>query len=159
MSEEIWTTERKALALACCHKWHGTKHQNRIAIPGVGIDCVNFIHEIMVDAGLVERLAFTGYEITAGMHDPSNRLYWAFTTALFLEPVNIRAARFGDIAIGQTGTQSAHVGFVGDGELWHALAGQMVTCNPWNIWRHGVAHVLRFTQTGWKTHPQNVTKL
>lgn len=156
MSDEIiWTEERKTFALASCKKWHGTPHQNRIAILGVGIDCAQFVNEVLVDSGIIERQQFGGYNIAAGMHNVSDQLERVIVNCLNVRAIKTCEKQFGDIAIFKTGIRSGHLGFCDDVFLWHALSGQSVTRSDFRIWRGEIEVLYRLTKIGLKNSPQS----
>lgn len=156
---EIWTAERKAIAQATCDKWHGTKHRNRMCQVGVGVDCIQFVNEVLADAGIIERTSFGSYDVTDGTHNVSLRLSKAISFALDVESVAIPSVQFGDLAIFRTGTRSGHVGFCAENVIWHSLAGQCVTKSLFNLWRHEIEFLYRIKSLGLKNSPQIAAKL
>lgn len=159
MSEEIWTAERKALAVASCEKWHGTKHRNRMCQVGVGVDCIQFVKEVLADSGIIEPVAFGSYDVNDGTHNVSLRLSKAISFALDVESVPLEKVAFGDLAIFRTGTRSGHVGFCAGNAIWHALAGQCVTRSQFNLWRHEIEFLYRIKTLGLKNSPTIAAKL
>ena len=153
---EVWTAERKALALASCKKWHGTRHQNRIAILGVGIDCAQFINEVLCDAGVIERTKFGGYNVTDGMFKQSWRIQIAMQEALHVEQAELTKVEFGDLAVFRNGSRSAHCGFCTGPGIFHALADHCVVESQFNLWRGEIEALFRITEIGLKNHPQQV---
>jgi cell wall-associated NlpC family hydrolase len=151
----VWTQGREALARLSLAKWHGTPHHNRIAVPGVGVDCIKFVYEVCYDSGVWPRVEFSGYDLQAGLGGPSTKLQETFLKAVFGEWVE-RDFQFGDVLIFTTGERSAHCGFhAGDGKLWHSLAGRRVTVSDECLWRHDLAGAVRLTGVGFKVNPQN----
>lgn len=155
----IWTTERQALAVASCNKWHGTKHRNRMCQVGIGIDCIQFVKEVLADSGIIEPVKLSAYDVNDGTHNVSQRLAAAINFALDVEPVAIEAVSFGDLAVFRTGTRSGHVGFCAGSVIWHALAGQCVTRSNFALWRHEVETLYRIKSIGLKNNPQIAAKL
>jgi hypothetical protein len=156
----IWTPERQALALGSLNKWHGTRHRDKLAIPGVGIDCINLITQVLFDAGIMEQRAFTGYRIDHGLHTVSTRLENAIEKALQVERLdnfqNSDNWAFGDIWIFRTGRRSGHCGFHEGGRIWHSLAGHVVTWGDASTWRREIEAAYRLTGLGWMADPQHV---
>jgi len=145
----IWTVERIQQAEATCAKWHGTPHRDRVAIVGAGIDCVMFVNEILADAGIIERVEFPAYPIADGIHEPSHRLAKAIENFLHVESATLDAAQFGDIGVGVTGQgRSAHILFVGNGRVWHSLAGVGVTHGKYNVWKSHISRLYRINGEG-----------
>lgn len=156
---EIWTPERQELALQSCNKWQGTKHRNRMCLVGVGVDCIQFVKEVLADAGIIDPVKLSGYDVNDGTHNVSQRLASAIGFALDVTPVSVETAAFGDLAIFRTGTRSGHVGFCTGGAIWHALAGQCVTRSNFNLWRHEIETLYRIQSIGLKNSPQIAVKL
>lgn len=159
MSENIWTEERKERAGACCRKWHGTPHADKIAILGVGIDCIHFLTEIIFDTMIAERREFSGYKLDHGLHSVSQRLSRALEASLHVERVTAEDTTFGDVWIFRTGGRSGHCGFYDGHTVWHALSGHRVTPSQGNHWIREVEFFYRFTGIGWKQEPQTVINM
>jgi hypothetical protein len=161
MSDQtIWTEERKALARQSFAKWHGTPHRDRIAIVGVGIDCINYIVEILTDATIVDRRPFNGYKLDHGTFKQSQRLHAAVTNALHVVPLAHDAPpEFGDIWSFATGQRSGHCAIVGEDCLWHAMGNNRVTFTELARWKPELDTAYRITSCGWKTDPQTVCTL
>ena len=140
--------------MEACWLWHGTPHGNRMARVGVGVDCVQFVNEILVASGVVERMPFGGYSVDAGLHIPSTKIQGVIERALFVQTVAAADAQFGDIAVFKNGTRSAHVGLVGEKVVWHALANQFVTRSQFSLWKHEIETLYRLTSIGWRINPQ-----
>jgi len=155
----IWDETRKALALAECNRWHGTPHRNRMAQVGVGVDCIQFVNEILIASNVIERQPLGAYDVNDGTHNPSQRLAAAIKFALDVESVPLDQCAFGDLAVFNTGRQSGHVGFCGDGCLWHSLADRCVTKSQLNLWRGSIQFLFRIKSLGLKNSPQLATKL
>lgn len=151
----IWTPDRRALAIASCQKWRGTPHKNRVAEIGVGIDCIKFVHEILVDSHIIDRQEFSNYPIQEGMFGKSDKLKNALAMALYAEPFPIETHQFGDIAVFKNGMMAGHVGFLDDTHVWHSLAGKIVTKTQFNLWAHDMDFLLRINQLGLKNPAQH----
>ncbi len=147
----LWTPARQAIALATLAKWHGTPHRDRLAIVGIGIDCAKLINEVIVDAGIVQRIELGAYDTVDGLHNVSHRLARAVEKLLHVERISIDLPEFGAIAIYRTGTRSGHCGFITGHEVWHSLAGVGVTHGQYKLWRHQIEFVYRLTATGFKS--------
>ena len=158
-ANEVWTDDSRAKAIECLHKWHGTPHKNRIAVVGVGIDCIKLLAEILIDSNIVERISFGSYSVSDGQFEESTRLQSVIEHAFHVEQVAIADMIFGDIPVFRTGNRSAHVGFMDGRDVWHALANRSVTHNDWKLWRHDIAVAYRLTARGWKNSPQATINL
>jgi hypothetical protein len=160
MSNLIWTEERKALARLSFAKWHGTPHRDRLALVGVGIDCINLIAEVLTDAGIVQRRPFTGYKLDHGTHRQSQRLHAAISNALHVEALPSGApSEFGDLWSFSTGNRSGHCAIVGDGVIWHAMGNNRVTFTELERWQPELDKAYRLTDLGWYVDPQTVCTL
>lgn len=126
---------------------------------GVGIDCIQFVKEILADAGIIDPVKLSAYDVNDGTHNVSQRLATAISFALDVETVSIQAPAFGDLAIFRTGTRSGHVGFCTGAAIWHSLAGQCVTKSQFNLWRHEIETLYRIKSIGLKNSPQIAVKL
>lgn len=153
-ANEVWTDEARRKALAACDKWHGTPHKDRIAIVGVGIDCIKFLAEILMDAEIVDRVPFGSYTVQDGAFEVSTRLESVIETAFFVDSIPVDEMTFGDVAVFTTGRRSAHIGWHDGRDIWHALANRCVTHNDFKLWRRDIAKAYRITARGWKTNPQ-----
>ncbi len=156
MSEEIiWTEEKKKIAMATCAKWRGTPHRNRIAIVGLGIDCIKFVNEILCDSEIIDRTVFGGYDLNEGMLGESERLIVAIESLLNVERVENQEYQFGDLMVFKTGGISGHCGFCDGERIWHALSGNYVTNGQMKLWIHRIEVIFRIKKTGLKENPQN----
>lgn len=154
----IWTPERKEKALAECHAWHGTRHVNRLAIKGVGIDCVQFVWKVLAAAEIVPFGFVPPYSTEEGLFSPSDKLQRVICHVLHHEIAEVESSTFGDVVLFKTGGRTAHCGFFADGEVWHSLAGRCVTRSPWLLWRRKADLLIRVTETGFKNEPYSTVK-
>lgn len=146
-------------ALASCQKWLGTPHVNRVAVPGVGIDCVHLVHEIMKDCDLLPEADLGRYTLMDGMYNPSDYLKRVFLTACIAEELTIDRPEFGDIVIFKTGKVSAHCGFYTPGFVWHSLSNRAVIKSAWSNWKHEAECLIRLTYPGFKIPPKKAIEL
>jgi cell wall-associated NlpC family hydrolase len=150
----IWTEERIALAKASLNKWRGTPHVDRMAEVGKGVDCINFVKEILVDAEIIEPVQLIRYSTRDGMHSQSDRLKDEVAAALHCKEISPGAIEFGDIIIFKNGQGvSAHCGIFADESVWHSLVKRGVSCHPFKLWRHKVDCVLRVEKRGFQNKP------
>lgn len=98
-----------------------------MAKKGVGIDCLHFVREVMVSAGVTETFDFPYYSPRWGIGRGNNvleRLFMRCYDAKFVgfdEPL-----QDGDVLIFAVGRQSNHCGIVLDGQCWHSQAARVV---------------------------------
>ncbi len=156
---EIWTPERQALARAEAKSWLGTPHKDRLNIKGVGVDCINFVYEVLIAAGVLERALLGGYDTIVGLHEVTHKLKNAFKACAKLDEFPIDDPQFGDVVIFQEGKFSAHSGIYLDGMIYHALAGGVVTASLYAEWRRRLDSLLRFTETGLQAEPSEAARL
>src|SRR5216117_2282347 len=97
MNPEMWTDERRSLALASANGWHGTPHADFLALRGKGVDCIHLLTEILADSNVVERRAYGRYDPAAGLWSVSRKLVFAIETALHVERCEPDASEFGQI--------------------------------------------------------------
>lgn len=151
----IWTPDRIASAHRTFEKWHGTEHGEGKPIVGRRIDCVNFVTEILIDAGIAPRVAIPRMK-NDGMFTKSDKLKNAFMRCLWVEQKPVEQSLPGDIAIFQTGMMDGHCGFVEMPHIWHCLAGAFVMRTEWRLWRLRVDCVLRIVKDGLKESPKGL---
>jgi hypothetical protein len=152
----IWTAERLQKAREEAESWLGVPHVDRRCSRQEGIDCVHYLREILVAAGVVDRRDLPPYPTAEGLWSRSDRLLEALEKALHVVRVGAEEAADGDIVVGRTWGASAHVGFLLDGQLYHALAGRCVLKSPWAQWRARAEAVLRLTDLGWNVEPSRI---
>lgn len=157
---DLWTPERRETARASCRAWAGTPHHNRIAVPGQGIDCINFVFEVLAAAGVVERFRLPRYQENLGVLRERNimeRLILDYFHAAAVPAPKESLPEFGDVAVWRCGMQSNHIGIVVDGEAWHVAGKSRVGPEAWPNVRKDLQSLLRFTASGWHTNPATLT--
>ncbi len=78
-------------------RWIGTPWHHQASLRGVGSDCIGLISGVAKELGMPEAAAFeTDPEIRGYGKDPVPHLLLA-ACARYLDPVDVRAARMGDI--------------------------------------------------------------
>lgn len=153
----IWTPERKRLALRSLSRWHGTPHHNRIAVRGVGVDCIKLVYEVLIDCGILDRVEFSGYDVDSGLWTESTKLQDTILRCLHSVWVE-ESFEFGDIFILKTGNRSAHCGlYTDDGNVWHALGNRCVTKSDFALWRHEIKGMVRVVAPGFRVNPATIS--
>lgn len=154
----IWTPERQAAAMKEAREWHGTPHFDRMAMKGVGVDCVNFVCAILRAAGICEPFNMPGYSTTTGLGRSENIIERILLRCFHGEVIGEREEIvFGDIVIFTVGRQSNHVGIFLDGMIWHSMAAHLVEPMPIEQRTFDVMQsVVRLTGTGLKERPENI---
>jgi cell wall-associated NlpC family hydrolase len=145
---EIWTPDRIAIARAEAESWLGTRHHNRLAIKGVGVDCIKFVYEVLIAAGILERAELGGYATTIGLHETTHKLKRAFKSCARVLEVPPVDPQFGDIVVFKEGKFSAHTGIVIDGRIFHALSNNVVTASNFVEWGRHLDCFLRVESIG-----------
>lgn len=154
----IFPPDVQALARASCARWRGTPHRNRIAIKGGGIDCIRFIAEVLIDAGVVDRRPLPSYPLSWGVASPESRMGLVMAQMMDVEriPVSDWTPAFGDICIFKVGSQSNHCGIVIDGEVWHVSRNHAVGPEGLEHCRPRLQEALRIRRPGWTREPGSV---
>lgn len=152
----MWSQEQKQLANQACHEWSGTRHVNRIAVKGEGVDCVRFVAEILVAAGIIERPEFPRYDERLGVlrkHNIIEDILLQHLHAERIEPAD--GAQFGDIVVCSVGRQTNHVGIIAGDDLamWHAPAKGSVGPANWIEWMPRTQSLVRLTAPGYRKVP------
>lgn len=154
-----WHQEARDAALAEANRWHGTPHANRIAKVGTGIDCLGFIREIAVAAGVLPAYKMPYYDPAWGVGRTFNvieRVLVSTCHATRHDPSDGLA--FGDVVIFSVGRQSNHVGIILDGELWHCQASSTVQPEPiTDSLLAQLQSVVRLTAAGFRRRPEDIT--
>lgn len=156
--DEIWTPERITLAQAELERWAGTPHRNRMAKPGVGIDCIHFVFKVANAAGIAPTFEMPYYNVRWGVGRAFNVLERVITKCFHVESIRDRCQwKPGDMVIFQVGEHSNHIGLLwhqhGLG-VWHAQTGKGVIFSPLNDEIKKTVQVcLRFTGLGMKLDP------
>lgn len=156
---EVWNDETRNLARTEAQRWLGTPHRDRIARVGVGIDCINFVYEVLAAAGVAERKELGSYDTNVGLHEAVYKLKRAVLTCLDCEEMPPNDPQFGDIVIFKEGAFSGHAGIIIDSDVWHALAGRCVTRSLYGDWQRKVECLLRIKSLGLKGEPAEAAKL
>ena len=156
----IWTPEAQDAARAECRRWAGTPHKNRIAVPLQGIDCIRFVFEVVIAAGVLTRFDLPAYKESLGILRTSNVMETLMREYAFSEALS--ASRdgvpdFGDVAIFQCGAQSNHAGIVIDGAVWHVPGKGRVGPEAWVNVAPKLQSLMRFTATGFRQDPASLT--
>lgn len=145
----IWTTERQAIARKEAARWIGTPHRDRLAKLGIGIDCINYVNEILIATEIVPRAPIGHYNTIIGLHEPSDRLKRAIKLCVECDDYPATTApEFGDIVIFKTGKFSGHCGIIIDGAICHSLANRTVTQSLFAEWQHEIDCFLRIKAIG-----------
>ncbi len=143
------------LARAECARWAGTPHRNRIAVVGQGVDCLRFVFEVLIAAGVLPRFTLPRYDERLGILREKNVMEALILThchaTVETEPA------FGDVVIFKCGAQSNHAGIIIDGECWHVPGRSRVGTEEWANVRKVTQSLLRLTATGFRESPEGLT--
>lgn len=150
----VWTPERAASALAEARSWVGTRHVNRIAIRGQGIDCVQYVFAIYRSAGLLPAADLGTYSVDDGLFAKSSTMERVMVDCMHAEGMPPDSPLFGDIVLFKTGDRSAHCGLFAGMDVYHSLANQCVMASPWGLWRHKADRIVRMYAPGFRKPPQ-----
>lgn len=148
----IWTPERMQLARDTCATFAGTRHANRLCLPGEGVDCIHFVLAVITAAGIVPPgIRLPAYDERLGIFRERNVIEDVLLAHLHSEPAT--APEFGDIVICNCGRQTNHVGIIVDGKFWHVPA--KGRCGPEDVahWMPRIQGFVRITGLGVKSDP------
>lgn len=155
--EAIWDWQRREKASAVAERYRGTRHINRLNIPGEGVDCINFVMSVLAGAGIIPRVRLPYYDERLGSFRRRNVIQDIFEIHGFVEAHDpTEQPEFGDVVICQCGRQSNHVGIILDGWFWHVPAGGFCSPEEWTIWKYRSQALLRFTHTGLRNDPHKL---
>lgn len=149
----IWTENMKSLGLAEAERWLGVPHRNRMADIRIGIDCIHYVSEICVAAGLMDRQQLPEYDVNMGVAKVSTLLENAMIAKLHVEGFDStnHEPEFGDVVVFDTGGLfSAHCGWYTGKHLYHSLAKRCVTRSEWKHWQHKAKIFVRFYSKGFR---------
>jgi hypothetical protein len=148
---KIWTEKRKALALAEAERWRGVAHQPNMAVFPTGIDCINYMNEIMVAAGIYERRPIPEYKFETEP-EPEDLIETELEKHFHVELLDMsHEVQFGDVAVFRKGVKlNGHCGFLDGVNCYQSLGGHIVTKSRWQHWRHKAKLLVRFHEIGWK---------
>ncbi len=154
----IWTPESQAAAREACQLWTGTRHANRIAVPGQGVDCIRFVFEIVIAGGILPRFTLPAYDERLGVLREKNVMETIIREYAHAERVPADAApEFGDVAIFKCGDQCNHAGIVIDSQVWHVPGRSRVGPEAWPTVAKKLQCLMRFTAPGFKQDPATLT--
>ncbi len=158
-SQEFWTPERVAASLTEARSWLGTRHANRMAVKGSGIDCIHFVRECMVAGGACDSFRLPYYDQRLGIGNARNTMealflhcFHAVSLPADTEPLD------GDVVVFKVGRESNHCGMIFAGQVFHAVARSYVRADPWGDWRENAQALLRITAPGFRKNPEHLTK-
>jgi cell wall-associated NlpC family hydrolase len=155
--EKVWTARRRVIASNTAEAFRGTKHVNRLALPGEGVDCIHFVMAVLEAAEIVPRFQLPFYDERLGSFRARNVMEDLFNMHFHVsihQPIN--PPEFGDVVICKCGRQANHVGIVLDGWLWHVPANGYCIPEDWGHWQHRVQSLIRFNATGLKADPNGL---
>jgi cell wall-associated NlpC family hydrolase len=155
----LWTPEVQALGLAEAQRWHGTQHRDRMAKVGVGIDCLYFVREILVAAGLLPSWRFPFYKPAWGVGRDFNVMERVFLKCCHARVLDDGEPWLdGDILVFSVGRQSNHVGMILGGQVWHSVAARGVeNVDLDHSITDAMQSVLRLVEPGFISRPEELT--
>ena len=155
----LWIPSARQKAIEELRSWEGTRHVNRIAVRGVGIDCIHLVFRAYIAGESLPNREFGRYDVNAGLFTRSDMMEKVLLGALHASSRTPVDPEFGDVVLFQTGDRSAHCGFYEDGHVWHALARQCVMRSPWRTWSRRAEKLVRVYQPGFRTEPQRSVRI
>ena len=148
----ILTPEDEVRILEECEVGRGTPHRNRIAKPGVGVDCIKFVLLVMMRAGTIKGLKIPKYPVNVGRRGAEEILIKNIERHLHVERIDPTKARTGDFAIFEARLSCNHVGLVVGPDLWQVLTGAAAEPYPYKEWVKYMHVLLRLTRREAKPH-------
>ena len=145
--------------LATARHWLGTPHRDRMAMVGVGIDCIHFVRQVMMAGGISESFELPYYLPRWGIGRGNNIMERLLLQCFdgVLVPYHMEPLADGDILIFQVGRQSNHCGIVLDGQCWHSQAAYVVHPDPINPeFLTRLQAVVRLTARGPRRRPEEL---
>lgn len=151
----IWTFEMIAAATAEAESWKGTKHRNRMAKRGVGIDCIHFIFEVLYAADVVPRRRLPAYPISWGIAAQTSTLGELMAEILHVRriPDERWTPAFGDILVFKVGQTSNHAAIMIGRRPWHSVGKSLVGPTNLKHARTSIQEAIRITTSGWRSEP------
>jgi hypothetical protein len=137
--------DRRAALDRIARSWEGTPFFPHAASRGPvgGVDCVNYVHEVLVEAGVIERQLLPGYALDHARHNPHSQLLrWLLAAtersvdkALILVPPRGHILP-GDLFAIRTGLLDHHLAIaLFHGQVAHAIEQYGVTFSDQDDWR------------------------
>ena len=146
-------------ARAAAELFRGTPHKNRIAIPGIGVDCICLAIEIYRGGGMLPgSFALPQYSPRHGVARERNVAAIVFQRCCHFADLGVPAIlEFGDLLIFKVGQVSNHVGVMIDGYCIHSAAGRGVRRSiVTSGFRRRIERVLRPVAPGLKCDPSTI---
>lgn len=158
MEFEPWPPEAEAAAVAACENFRGTRHMQRRAIPGVGVDCVQFVVAVLQAAGMLPVFRWPQYRQDIGLRLNRNQLGDLMAEAFNAEILAVEdwEPRTGDVGIFRCGRTSNHCGLVVAGSFWHVTTTAPVHATPVKAVLGTLQEVVRLTRPGLRSDPQKL---
>lgn len=153
-----WTAEAEAEAVAQCANFRGTPHQQRRAVPGRGVDCVQFVVAVLQAAGMLPTFRWPQYRQDIGFALNRNQLGDLMVQAFNAEilPVAGWEPRTGDVGIFRCGRTSNHCGIVVAGRFWHVTTSTPVHDTAVKAISGTLQEVVRLTAPGLRSDPEKL---
>jgi cell wall-associated NlpC family hydrolase len=154
-----WTPIALEAAQTEAERWLGTPHRNRMAKPGVGVDCLHLLGQIATAAGVLPPFRFPYYDPNWGIGRRNNvleRIFMLTTNCDRIDPNE--AMQEGDVIIFAVGRQSNHCAIYLGSAIWHAQCGQVVKPEPPEELSLPIQSIIRLTAIGFKRRPETLTK-
>jgi cell wall-associated NlpC family hydrolase len=155
----IWTEERRSKARDAAKQWEGTPHQNRMAKPGVGIDCLGLLRVVAVAAGILPEFEMPFYDPRWGYGREFNIIERVLEECCHARRLEAHEpVEFGDVVVWTVGRQSNHVGIMIDDAIWHVQAKRFVQGDEFTTaLQSGIQAVMRITADGFIRRPESLT--
>jgi cell wall-associated NlpC family hydrolase len=151
----IWTEEKKQLARDRCRYWDGTPHHHWMAVHGVGIDCIHFVVDVLIYAGVIPQTAIPQYHANLGRSGAEQKLIKEFSERA---PVDLVGPpyQFGDLLVFNPRIGTNHVALLIDNEVWHSQVRIGVLNHPFVDFKKSILKAMRLTEEddSWLNQPR-----
>lgn len=138
----MWTSEQKDRARIACQKWVGTPHIHATRLPGIGVDCVHFVVDVLEEAGVIPKSDIPNYPRNIALRGAEEKLIAEFSSRVKVEVVREKYS-FGDCLIFDASMGTNHVGILIDGIIWHSLVKGGVINHPFSEYRNSIRGAMR----------------
>lgn len=130
-----------------------------MAKPGVGIDCLRFVCEVLQDAEIIPPFTAPFYDPRWGIGRQNNVMERIAHACCATHSVELdEELLFGDILIFNVGNQSNHCAILLDGEVWHVKAKAVVAPEPLDEILPQLQCAIRFLEEGFLRRPETLTR-
>lgn len=154
-SNDLWTAEAVAAAVAFCREFEGTPHMPRRLKAGRGADCARFALGVHQAAGILPEFEYPTYDDNRGFYAGRNWMSDALCEVFFGEIIALDQwePQTGDIGVFKVGKRSNHVAVLVNGRFWHVTSSYAVHHCSIDTVRERLQEIVRITAPGLRKPP------